>query len=61
MRPPNYQQNRKQREQSRKERQAEKLQRRTARVRPEGEADPNAPAPADGTTPTTPGGQSSSG
>ncbi len=56
MRPPNYQQNRKQKEQSRKLRQAEKQQRRTARVRPEGEAGDPTAADAGDNAPTVPAG-----
>jgi hypothetical protein len=47
MRPPNYHQARKSREQSRKLRQSEKLQRRTARVKQD-----ESPAPADVPTAT---------
>lgn len=49
MRPPNYHQARKLKEQSRKQRQNEKLQRRTARTKqddPASGGEPAAPAPA---------------
>lgn len=49
MRPPNYHQARKLKEQSRKQRQSEKLQRRTARAKqtddPASGGEPAAPAP----------------
>jgi hypothetical protein len=57
MRPPNYHQARKQKEQSRKQRQSEKLQRRSARLK-QGEEDPNAtgePAPVPPATPVDSG------